>query len=82
MCLEDLYYTAGIGSFFVGLGGLLGLIFYALDTRKMRVATQQQLEAAFTPCVLLVEDPRDGRLEASLLIKDFASGAALNIRWR
>ncbi|MGO9435673.1 MAG: hypothetical protein ACLPH3_16290 [Terracidiphilus sp.] len=66
MRLEDLYYAAGIGSFFIGLGALLGLIFYALDTRKMRVATQQQLEAAFTPCVLLVEYPKDSRLEASL----------------
>jgi hypothetical protein len=81
MRLEDVYYAAGIGSFIVGLFGLVGLICYALDTRKMRVATQQQ-EAAFTPCVLLVEDPKDGRLEASLLIKNFGSGAALNIRWR
>ncbi len=82
MGLEDLYYAAGIGSFIVGLFGLVGLICYALDTRKMRVATQQQLEAAFTPCVLLVEDPKDGRLETPLSIKNFGSGAALNIRWR
>jgi hypothetical protein len=47
-----LVYIAGIFSSVVGFLGLVALFFYAYDTRKMRLAVQQQLESAITPRVL------------------------------
>lgn len=82
MSLDHWYYLAGVGSFLVGLGGLIGLIFYAIDTRKIRRSAQQQAEAPFTPCVLIVENPMDHTIDASLYMKNIGSSAALNIQWR
>lgn len=87
MTLESSYYIAGIASFFVGLGGLIGLIVYAVDTHKLRdaaqkqvTAAQHQLEAAITPCVLVFDT--SGAVDAPLLFKNSGTGVALNVRWR
>lgn len=96
MALESWYYAAGIGSFFVALGALIGLAFYAADTRKMRLtsqeqsaaareqasATQGQIEALILPCVLLLEHQSSDAVDAPLQFKNCGPGVALNIRWR
>jgi hypothetical protein len=82
MSLECWYYLAGIFSFFVAVGGLIGLIIYAIDTRKMRVAAQEQIEATVTPCVLVFEDPDNQSVDAPLWFRNVGTGVALNIRWR
>lgn len=84
MTMECWYYVAGIASFFVAFLGLIGLVVYACDTRKLRVAAQKQLESTIRPCVLLMEDadqPRDFE-RAHLIIKNVGAGVGLNIRWR
>jgi hypothetical protein len=82
--LECWYYVSGIASSFVALGGLIGLAVYAFDTRRLRIAAQQQLETAIRPCVLLMEDAdalRDFD-HANLILKNAGGGGALNVRWR
>ncbi len=103
MTLECAYYLAGVGSFFIALGGLIGLVIYALDTRKLRivageqleaakkqaeaalqqaVAAQEGLEAAVTPCALIVGDAESESVEAPLSMRNVGAGAAINIQWR
>jgi hypothetical protein len=84
MTLECWYYASGIASFFVALGGLIGLGWYACETRKLRIAAQQQLEAAIQPCVLLMEDADQLRdfENAFLILKNVGVGVSLNVRWR
>lgn len=84
MTLECWYYIAGIVSTLIALLALVGLTVYALDTRKLRIAGQQQLEATIRPCVLLMEDAdvlRDFE-HGNLILKNVGAGVALNVRWR
>jgi hypothetical protein len=84
MTLESWYYVSGIASFFVALGGLIGLVAYAFDTRRIRIAGQHQLEAAIRPCVLLMEDADQARDfdHSNLILKNVGVGVSLNVRWR
>jgi hypothetical protein len=96
MTLESWYYLAGISSFFVAVGGLIGLAFYAFDTHELRTASekqlkaamkqveaiQQQLESAITPCVLVLENRSNGEVDAPLRLTNCGPGVALNISLR
>ena len=84
MSLENAYYIAGIVTAFTSFLGLVGLVIYAVDTRMLRVSSQEQTEAMIRPCVVFVEDPKDqsGITENKLLIRNVGIGAAMNIRWR
>lgn len=89
MTLECWYYAAGIGSFFVAFGGLIGLAFYAAETRSLRIASQkqvntaqQQLEAAITPCVLVMRSESSDSVDAPLRLANCGQGVALNLRWK
>jgi hypothetical protein len=93
MTLECGYYIAGIGSFLVAILGLAGLVYYANETRKLRIAAQEQvarvreqviaaqdqLEAAFTPCVVITQDPTNDSVDAILYARNVGAGVALNI---
>jgi hypothetical protein len=57
-------------------------VVYALDTRELRLAAQQQIESAITPCVLIVENPHSESVEGDLFMKNAGVGVAINIRWR
>jgi hypothetical protein len=37
----------------------IGLVFYCVETRRLRIAAQSQLEALHTPCVTFLSLPRD-----------------------
>ena len=96
MTLECGYYIAGIGSFLVAILGLAGLVYYAYETRKLRIAAQEQLgalkeqvraaqdqlEAAFVPCVVITQDPSNDSVDATLYARNVGAGVALNTRWR
>ena len=87
MSLECWYYVSGIVSAVIGLVGLCGLLYYANETRKMRIAAENQVENMSRPCVLFMENPpKSGELGGfdwyPLLVKNVGAGAAINIRWR
>ena len=82
MSLECWYYTAGIVSAVIGFFGLIGLTVYAIDTRKLRIAAQEQIETAMRPCVLIAESPQNGSVGTPLFMKNVGVGVALNVHWR
>ena len=82
MSIEWWYDAAGIGSFLVGCGGLIGLGIYAYDTRQLRLAAQEQMETAMKPCVLIISDPQKEGVDAPLFMTNAGVGVAINIRWR
>jgi hypothetical protein len=84
MSLEAWYYIAGIVSAAIGLVGLMALIVYARDTRKLRQTAEDQLEGMARPCVLLMMDHvnRGSFDQNPLILRNLGSGVALNIRYR
>lgn len=44
----------------IAIAALIALTIYCIDTRKIRKATQAQLEAQRTPCLTFATTPRDG----------------------
>jgi hypothetical protein len=83
MHLENLYYLAGIVSALAAVLGLFGLAYYASETRKLRVAAQDQVQNMLKPCVLLIRDHSSSRRfnQTPLIFKNLGTGAALNLRW-
>ena len=82
MSLECWYYIAGIVSAVIGLIGLIALVIYACDTRQLRHAAQDQVEAMMKPCTLIVQNSENDSLDAPLFLKNVGVGVALNVRWR
>ncbi|HSY03629.1 MAG TPA: hypothetical protein VK819_15810 [Acidobacteriaceae bacterium] len=82
MSLECWYYIAGIASAAVGLLGLVALIVYAYDTRQIRIAAQDQVEATMKPCAVVIPGSGNDSVDAPLFLKNVGVGVALNIRWR
>jgi len=68
----------------IAIVGLAGLAIYCIETWKIRVAAQAQLEASRTPCLAFASMPRDGN-EAALnmggargtMVLDFDQGDAV-----
>jgi hypothetical protein len=82
MSLECWYHIAGIASAVIGFFGLVALIVYAYDTRQLRIAAHEQIEATMKPCALVVPHPDNESVDAPLFLKNVGVGVALNIRWR
>lgn len=82
MSLECWYYIAGIVSAGVATIGLIVLALYAYDTRQLRVATNEQVEATIKPCVVLGPELGNDSNGAPLFIRNVGVGVALNVRWR
>jgi hypothetical protein len=84
MHLEQWYYIACIVSACAAVLGLGGLVWYAIETWKLRKAAQDQLETMNRPCVLMIEniDQTLGFDNSPLMIENVGAGVALNIRWR
>ena len=82
MSLECWYYIAGIASAVIGFFALIGLAIYAYDTRQLRIAAQDQIEATMKPCAIVVPQPGNESVDTPLFLKNVGVGVALNIRWR
>lgn len=82
MSLECWYYLAGVVSAAVGAVGLVVLSIYAYDTRQLRVAANEQIEATMKPCALLIPELGNNSTGAPLFLKNVGVGVALNVRWR
>jgi hypothetical protein len=55
-----------LGNFFVGFAALAVLIWYAIETMKLRMAAMEQVESMAKPCLTLwadLRDPTDAILE-------------------
>jgi hypothetical protein len=81
MPLGSWSYVAQIVSSVIGILGFGALVFYAIDTRKLRLAAQEQVEAAIIPCVLITADPQKLGTEGAIKIENIGAGPALNVRW-
>jgi hypothetical protein len=81
MPLDGWSYVAQIVTSVIGILGFGALVFYAVDTRRMRIAAQEQVEASIIPCVLITADPQKLGTEGAIRIENIGAGPALNIRW-
>jgi hypothetical protein len=76
---------------------LATLFWYALETKRIRKASQQQVEALQKPCLALVSEPRDfddtvlemddavgGMIVASgnVKVENIGNGPAVNVRFK
>lgn len=89
--LEQAYYVAGAITAVVSTLGFAGLVWYAIETRRLRIIGQRQseiasaqLERSVVPCVLFLEDLRQSgdAPDRYLLLENVGAGPALNIRYR
>jgi hypothetical protein len=89
--LEDAYYISGVVTAVAAVVGLVGLMWYAFETRRLRIigghqaeSAAAQLERSIIPCVLFVEDSGrlDGSTEQFLFLKNVGAGPTLNIKYR